>query len=351
MKVMLIGDSHAGVKSGNDDMMTFQIDYMRACVDYCVDNNIPEIWCFGDIFEVRKTTDTKVAYRWKYEVFNYIQNASIVFRTLVGNHDSYYKNTIKINTVKMYLSDYNNVHIYEHPTQVEIANRMVSFIPWMCKDNYDSCVKMIQHGNADIILGHFECKGAKMESGECEEGLPLSMFDRFSHAFSGHFHVRGKYDNMLYVGTPFETSWADYGENKGIHILDLDNDTVDFLANPGRMFYKVVYDEDRDMDADIANLDLSDKYVRVIIENRENFPKYEKWFMSLELMCPKELKVVEPMMERCSEDSDVEVTGEIQTIDTNTLIDDYVRDVYPERHKSLSKMMQSLHNEAVRIMQ
>ena len=350
-KVVLLGDPHAGVHNGSKHFSEFQLGYLKDVIKFCVESNIMEIWCAGDMFEVRKNTNTEVLDDWKMEFFNALEDNKIILRVLVGNHDMYFKNTISPNALSVHLNEYENVVIYDYPYEMEITKEnSVLFVPWMCQENEEVSMEFIRNTKCNIVMGHFEVKGAMMNGVACEDGLPLSEFKKFDVALSGHFHTKGQYEKMMYIGTPYETSWADYGEDKGIHTLDLNTLEIEFFKNPNRLYFKIHYRESLDMDKHLSNEHYKDSYVRVIVEDREDFKKYEKWLMKLEMMGMRELKIVEPYLERNSEDSDIEFNGEIDVITTNELISDYIEEVYPENKSKLNKLMQGLHAEAQRIM-
>lgn len=349
-KKLILGDIHFGVHNGSKLFLDFQLKFLNEVIEYCKEHSIAEIWLTGDVFEVRKSTNTEVLDYAKLHFFDVLVDLGILVKTIVGNHDMFYKNTITPNSLNVNLSDYENVMIYDRVSEFQLDDKnSILMVPWICAENEEEIMEAIHTTDCNIVMGHFEVKGARMEGAVCEEGLELSIFEKFDLAISGHFHVRGTYGNMEYVGTPYETSWADYGETKGFHVLDTETLELEFVANPHRLYHKITYNESKDMNAYLKN-DYTDQFVRVIVEEREDFKKYERWLMKLELMQMKELKCIEPFGDKSEEDSDVEFDGEIESVSTSKLVAEYVEDVYPERKVKLNGMAQGLLSEALNLM-
>jgi len=348
MKKIVIGDAHAGVGDGSTLLMNHQFKVLNFITQYGIDNNIKSIIQTGDMFDVRKSTNTLVLSQWKEQVFGRWEREGFEIETIVSNHDMYYKNTIHPNSLTENLASLNNIRIYDKPTEVlqdVCGGTEILFVPWICKDNEQECLDAIKNTKAEICVLHPEIKGARMESGVCTEGLPLAMFDKFKTVIAGHFHTRGEYGAVTYVGTPYQTSWGDYGCEKGFHVLDTDTCELEFIPLDFNLFYRFSYDEDKDMDY-ILNSNLNGKYVKIVIENRSDFKKYDKFMDALEDKCPRDLKVIEPLMSLDSEDSLVNFDGKLEVKETEELIVDYINDLYPEKKAKLSKMMLGIHAEA-----
>ncbi|AUS02033.1 metallo-dependent phosphatase-like protein [Vibrio phage 3.058.O._10N.286.46.B8] len=345
--ILWLGDTHGGVRDGNELVMAFQLQYLvDVVIKYCLENQINTIIQLGDIWEVRRATNNNVSDRWKKEFFDVLEHHGIQLITIVGNHDAYYKNRIKPNFTNTLLSKYSNITIIQDPTEMLLNGTKYAFVPWICKDNYNECINMIENTDAEIMVGHYEIKGARMESGVCEDGMPMEKFARFKKVVSGHFHTQGVYGNIQYAGTPYETTWADYGEAKGFWTSNTAVDEMVFHRNENPLHIKVSYVEENNMD-EVFEQDLKNKYIKVTVESRENFKKYEKWLMRLETMGMFDLKIIEPMMSLDSDESDMEVdVDNLDVVKTEDMIVNYVGDVYPDRADRLSKMMLGLHAEA-----
>ena len=51
-------------------------------------------------------------------------------------------------------------------------------------------------------------------------GMDHKLFSKFERVLTGHFHTKSTIDNITYLGTQLELSWADAHDKKHFHILD-----------------------------------------------------------------------------------------------------------------------------------
>lgn len=341
MKILVLGDLHAGEKDGSELIMNHQLSVLDEVIDICVVKNISHIFLTGDVFDIRKSTNTNVLYNWKSKFFDRLQALNINVVTIVGNHDMFYKNTTTPNAIDEHLGMYPNIKVINTPTVLG----GVLFVPWICKDNEEECLNAIKNSSEEVCLLHPEIVGAKMDGAVCSEGLALSTFNKFKTVIAGHFHTRGVYDNVTYVGTPYEMSWGDYGVRKGYHILDLDTKELEFCELSHNLFYRFSYDETKDMSY-ILDADLKNKYVKLIIENREDFKLYDKFLNTLHNKGMQDLKIIEPLLALSGDDGIVSFDGELDLKSTVDLVKEYITDLYPEKKEKLTKLILGLHNEA-----
>lgn len=337
---LILGDLHFGERDASELIMNHQKKVLDYVIQYCLDNNINKIIQTGDFWDVRRSTNTKVLNFWKTNFLDVLLKHNIVLHTIVSNHDIYYKNTLKPNTLIENVGHYKNVIIYDKPTEVD----SILFIPWICEENRECVMESINKTECRVLVGHLEVNGVIMVgTTKCDNGLPQSTFNKFDLTISGHFHNKGTYGNIEYVGTPYQCIWSDYGLDKGFHILN--SSELEFHRLDYDLFYRFTYDEAKDMSY-VLDADLKDKHVKLIIENRNDFKLYETFMNKLQNKGMYDLKIIEPLMDLNSGDSVVQFDGELIVKNTTELIQDYVTDLYPEKSDKLTKMMLGLHTEA-----
>lgn len=344
-KKLILGDLHFGEHNSSELFMNHQKKVLDEVIQYCLDNNINNIIQTGDLFDVRKSTTTKAIHFWKKNFFDVLETNNITLDVIIGNHDMYYKNTITPNTITEILSHYRNINIYENITEKD----GILFVPWICEENKETVFDGIKNSKAKLAIGHLEINGAVMQgSSLCDDGIERSLFSHFDLVISGHFHIKGTYGNIEYVGTPYQSSWSDYGEAKGFHLIDSDNN-LEFIELPHELFYRFQYNDSAGTDivySYLDELDLKDKFIKLVIEHREDFKFYDKLLNLLNSKEPFDLKIIEPLMDLNHNDSDVKFDGELIIKKTEDLITDYISDVYPEKSIKLNKLMLSTYKEA-----
>lgn len=142
-------------------------------------------------------------------------------------------------------------------------------------------------------------------------------------------------------------TWADYNDERGFHILDTETRQLEFIQNPLKMFYKIQYNDDEMYYNDIVNADyshLAGKYVKLVVEKRNNSFLFDTLIDSLTKVAPLEVSVVEDFSE-LTEDVDVNID---QAEDTITILNKYVDGLtLPVESDRIKTVLRDVYNEAV----
>jgi predicted phosphodiesterase len=344
-KIAILGDTHFGMRG---DSIAFHNHYRefysKHFFPYLVQHGIRTIFQLGDLFDRRKYISFQsLALSRKY-FFDEIHRLDLEMHTLLGNHDITFKNTLEINSPELLLQDYKNVYVYNEPYDWN----GIDIIPWICKDNEDEVLDFIKRSNNEVCFGHFELQGYKMDQGTiCHEGMNASILSKYDLVLSGHFHHKSNNGSIIYVGTPGEMTWMDYNDERGFHIYDTETRQLEFIKNPMRMFYKIHYNDDNMFYNDIINDDyshLANKYVKVVVEKRNNTFLFDTLIDSLTKVSPLEVSVVEDFAS-ITDSVNVEVD---QAEDTITILNKYVDGLsLPVEPDKIKTVLRDVYNEAL----
>lgn len=303
MKIAIITDSHFGVR--NDSIEFF--DYFMRFFDEVFfptlkDRNIDTVIHMGDFFDRRKYGSYRTIKAIRERFVNKLTENGIATHLLVGNHDTYLKNSSKINSPDILLNGIPGFKIYENPTEVVFDDLPVLFLPWINRENYDASIKAINDTKAPIAFGHLEIKGFQVMRGVASpDGLPETIFRKFEDVYSGHFHQKHSKANIHYLGTMYDLTFSDLYEQKGFHIFDTESRDIEYIKNPEKMFYPIMYD---DVNEDYTNPILApykDKYVKVFVQKRNNLRQFDRYIESLYNSGVSSLIVVEDLDEDTAE--------------------------------------------------
>mgnify|MGYP003343899962 FL=1 len=188
-----------------------------------------------------------------------------------------------------------------------------------------------------------------MDRGNVSEvGIDKNLLKDYDIVLSGHFHHKSSDYNIVYVGTPYEMTWADYNDPKGFHIFDTDTRQLDFIRNPLTMFNKIVYD-DGETDFEWWKAydfgALKDTYVKVVVLNKQNPYLFDHVTDNIYKAGVADLSVVEDFSDTLIDD-DQEIIDQAE--DTMTILSKYIDnlalDVEPDKLKTL---MRELYVEAL----
>jgi len=355
MKIAILGDCHFGMRGDALAFMDFaEKFYSQTFFPYLIENNIDTIIQVGDFFDRRKYINFLTLSRTREMFLDKLVEYNMRMIVLAGNHDTYHKNTNQINSPDLLFKEYKNVTVVDRPMTIPYITHEpdsdMCFIPWICTDNYEQCLKEVESTTAKICFGHFEFAGFQMHRGHVnEEGIDPKPFGKFDRIFSGHYHHRSHSGNIYYVGTPMEITWNDYNDQKGFNIFDTDTYELKFVPNPNTMFYRILYDDKKETITEVMERDVSiykNTYVKVVVVNKTNPYLFDRFMNSLYDVNPIDITIVEDFADLTEgiEDDTID-----ETEDTVTIINRFVDSITEANIENdrLKTLMRELYVEAL----
>ena len=226
MKKLLVTDSHLGISKSSDMYHDIVLQLFKDIQKTCFEQDINEIFHLGDFFHDRRVLNTKTQ-AVAHEIARLFDN-NFIFYIILGNHDCYYKDKLEPNVAEL-LKQYSTFRIIDKITVIE--NNIV-LCPW----------GIIPTGfNGEYCFGHFEFTGFKMNNSYlCERGTDVDIIKpcKFKHIYSGHFHTPSNKDNVTYLGSPYQMTFADINSKRGYYIWD--NGKLDFIQFHYAPEFKIV---------------------------------------------------------------------------------------------------------------
>lgn len=348
MKVAIITDQHFGARNDSIAFLDFfQKFYDNTFFPILAEHDINTVLILGDTFDRRKYVNFYALQRAKEMFFNRLAEMNINVYMLAGNHDTYYKNTNDVNSPDLLLREYKNIKVIDSPETITVDGIDICMVPWICPENYQACLDEMETTKADICMGHFEISGFAMYRGmQSNEGLSKETFDRFDMVFSGHYHHKSDDGHIYYLGNPYELTWQDYKDPRGFHLFDLDCRELGFIRNPYTMFERIEYNDKDQEPIDLDTTDLNQKFVKLVVVNKTDFYKFDKFIQKLYNKGAYEIKIIEDL----SEFEDGEVGEEINLEDTLSVLAHYIDSIETDVDKEQIKtFMRTLYTEAVNV--
>jgi len=342
MKVAIITDTHYGARKNSklfhDYFKKFYDNVFFPTIDK---ERIKTIIHMGDAFDSRKGIDFSALSWAKNNIFDPIKERGIVLHLIVGNHDSYYKNTNEVNAVDLLLREYDNVTVYAQPTEVKLDQLNVLFIPWINQENEEVTFKTIQKTTCTCAMGHLELQGFRVNRQlVMEHGLESKLFEKFERVFSGHYHTRSTDGKVFYLGNPYEMFWTDVGDQRGFHIFDTETLELTPVNNPYRLFYNIYYEDTPYQTFD--STEYQNKIAKVIVRKKTDPKKFEKFIDKLYSSNVAELKIVENFQIQESEEFEA-----FENEDTLSILNRYIEEAEVGMDKStIQKIIQDVYQEA-----
>jgi DNA repair exonuclease SbcCD nuclease subunit len=344
MKIAILNDTHFGIRNASnvfaDNAEKF---FSTIFFPYMLANNITHIIHLGDYYDSRKYISVKTMNNSRKVFLDKLREHNISMDIFPGNHDTFYKNTNEVNSLKELLGYYKDVvNIFMDPTVNDYDGCKIGLLPWICNENYDESLSFISKAKCDILCGHLDLTGFPLLRGVINtHGMDHKLFSKFEMVLSGHFHTKSQHDNIHYLGAQMEFFWSDANDPKYFHILDTSNRELKPIRNTNTLFLKLYYDDDT---KNMLVPDCDNKFVKVIVEKKLDPFKFDRYIKGIQDQKIHDLKIVESFEEFVGEniaDSDVMVEN------TGVLLDSYIEAVQTDLDKNrLKKSMQALLIEA-----
>ena len=191
MRIAILNDTHCGVRNSSDIFIKYQEDfYSKIFFPYLLENDIKHIIHLGDYYEHRRFINFKALSANRKHFLDKLREYGITMDIIPGNHDTYYKNTNELNSLKELLGHYmNEVTIVQDPTVMDYDGLQFGLVPWICQENEKQIAEFLDNCKADMIGGHFELNGFDMMRGvPCTDGMSAEKLRRFELVLSGHYH-------------------------------------------------------------------------------------------------------------------------------------------------------------------
>lgn len=354
MKIALVTDTHWGVRNDNAAFHRyFEKFYGEVFFPYLEEHGIKDIVHLGDIVDRRKYINFLSARALRKQ---FVEPAMKSYNThiIIGNHDTYYKNTNSVNAMEelYWLNEKENFKWYDASTEVDFDGCKILFVPWICSGNFRETMDLIKSTTATVAFGHLELSGFSMYKGHtAQDGDDPKIFEKFDIVCSGHYHTRSSNGNIHYLGSPCEYTWSDFNDPRGFHIFDTETRELTFIENPITIFKKIFYnDEDMTLE-EIMEFDVSpykESIVKVVVKNRDNPYWFDMFIEKLEGAGVIDLSVVEDHLNLSLEDEQ-EIVDEAE--DTLTILRKYVHqlDLKGINPSKVDNTISSLYQEAMSI--
>ena len=347
MKIAIVTDTHFGARNDNQNFNEyFYKFYENIFFPTLKQRGITTCVHMGDVVDRRKFISYRIANDFRKRFIAKFQQDAIDLHIIIGNHDTYYKNTNDVNSMEELVGQ-DRFKIYTNPEVVEFDGVPIQFIPWINSGNYDESIAALSRSPAQIAMGHLEIDGFEMHKGghRHEGSYNAEMFRRFDIVMSGHFHHKSDDGHVYYLGTPYELYWNDWQDPKGFHIFDTETRELERIVNPYTLFEKIYYD-DTSIDYSEHDFDkYKEKYVKLIVVNKKDLYVFDQFVDKLLKADAHEVKIIEDFSDLDAENVSDDIVE--NTEDTMTLLSKYIDELDVDLEKDrLKNKMRELYTEA-----
>ena len=348
MKLAIINDTHFGARNDSQIFLDYFLDFFEnQFFPYCKENKITDVIHLGDFFDRRKFINFHTLAETKRRFLDRLSEYDITLHCVLGNHDTYYRNTNRLNSIQELLSDNDRIKIYDEPSVVTFDSLDMGLVGWINSENHDEYCQFIEKCKAPILMGHFEINGYEVLRGVTfKGGLEKNIFDKFEMVLSGHFHSKHSKKNIFYLGTQYQITFNDLKDKKGFHTLDTKTRELEFVENETRMFHSITYDDSVDvsplLESDFSKYEGS--YVKIYVLNKEKIFTFDKILDKLHDHKVLNITVVEDVSSADDEDVSVDMSK-----DTMTIINDEIDslELNSDMRDNVKRIVRELYMESL----
>ena len=258
-QILLFSDLHLKPET---EEVCFQA--LNGVVSTARNRGVGTIGFLGDFWHLRYNVPVKLLNRVADWVQETCKDLELIM--LVGNHDMVHvegENALQV------FDKIDNCKVYTEPTE----DSWGAWLPYRKDPKVVS--EALDTFSSSILFAHVPIRGAMMNNLMPDEnGLPLSMFEKFSCVFSGHYHKRQSHGNVQYIGSPWQTRGDEWGQEKGFALLTKgefpDLYKVEWINKSyGPKYHRMLASELSSYEGDIAPFDK----VRILSDSQDELSK------------------------------------------------------------------------------
>jgi len=271
-KIFLIGDTHIGLGYPNSVDKWFKVHqeyFSKFLIPLLKKEAKPGdiILHLGDLFDNRNIIPINLL-NYGMDIVEEISKIA-PFHIIVGNHDCWSKSSDEINTIRPF-KWVPNVFIYDKTSQIEYNGLKLCFMPYIEK-RLEQINLINQNKDCDYLFCHSDLNGCRMHLTSVghrnSDKIDVDDFKCFKRVFSAHIHIRQVSKNFEFIGSNFQMDRNDYGDKKGITVLDTNTGETEFIPNDvSPVFKKVRISNEGDVEL-LEALKTSKDYIDISISN------------------------------------------------------------------------------------
>jgi DNA repair exonuclease SbcCD nuclease subunit len=333
MNILLTSDIHLGVKQNSEFFIYNTREFfLKQVAEQIEKNDVKEFWILGDLYDCRNNTNTlvnNVAMSIMAKLLSSFPDLKI--NIITGNHDIYYKNTLDVSSLKVFIRFHERLKIYNTIEEVNVGGLRTLIVPWIIKGNkmYDKFMAIVHNlelgeiPKYDLCLGHFEINGFEVVNGVVAKSeFTTDLFKGFDKVFSGHFHLRREKENIQYLGCPYELTWNDYGDAKGLTLYNTDTRQATFVPNTVSPRHKKVILSSIKKDESLLD-EVTKNFIKFIVDVNVSTEEINEWFKKIEDKKPIKYEVLYEVDLSNEESNEVVIDTDIQK-DAVLFVYDYI---------------------------
>jgi calcineurin-like phosphoesterase family protein len=354
----MIGDTHISLGYPNKTDKWFKIhkEYFSDFLIPLLKERIKPgdiIIHLGDLFDNRNVIPINLL-NYGMDVVEEISKIA-PFHIIVGNHDCWSKSSDEINTIRPF-KWIPNVYIYDKTSKIEFNGLKLCLMPYIEK-RLEQINLINSNKDCDYLFCHSDLNGCRMHLTSVghrnSDKIDVEDFKSFKRVFSGHIHIRQVNTNFEFIGSNFQMDRNDYGDQKGITVLDTNTEETEFIPNlVSPVFKKVRIINEEDIEL-LEELKGTKDYIDISISNNlliNNRKLRRKLEILLESGGFSSIEYIDDITKKLEDGEEVEIIDESfdeDSIDISIQLDyeDYIKEYILKQKYDNSKFKDGILGE------
>jgi len=223
-KLLMFTDIHWGCRNNSEQHNLDNLQYIDWLIEVAKQEKPSHIAFLGDWFENRNQINVKTL-KFSQEGARRLNAIGLPVIFIIGNHDLYHRSNREIFSTDIF-NDLNNFHLVSEPKKL---TKKFYAAPYLFREEYPIQVPDIN--SSRYVIGHFEFRNFIVTGADrrMEHGPDPEDFSGPQFIFSGHFHKRQTFKNIIYIGNTFPTNFGDAGDSeRGCAVFDVENEDIWF---------------------------------------------------------------------------------------------------------------------------
>lgn len=270
-RAVLISDIHLGVRNASEQWLgnikSYFYDWFipQVITPLSQDKNHKTcVLCLGDIFDDRKTINIEVNDA-AISIFEAISEVVPVY-IINGNHDLYKKTNTGATSLRS-LYNIPGVTVITEPTVLVVDDEVSHIaVPYLGDVSIENALVNSFSGKCRSAFLHTDIAKMSYDNGRSiMSGVSPDAFR--GHIWSGHIHKRQENRNVTYIGSPYQLTRSDIGNQKGLYVVDLHTGLKQgFIENTySPRFLQVTIDQYESLTEEQKRALMNQNYVDILI--------------------------------------------------------------------------------------
>lgn len=290
MKIIIYSDlhlyNHHRLLVNSETALNF-LTYIK---DYALRNNITTTICAGDFFHTKARAYAPHVIQGWLRIKD-ISKSSIKQYIIVGNHDMANPNNT-MNSILFMYSDY--AKIIPDYFFLDLDNTRLHLLSYSTSLFQDF---ILAEDKLNVLVGHLDVIGFIMPNGfRANTGFKAEDFKDFNLVFSGHYHKFQHRDNIIYIGSPYQTRFDERDQPHGFVVLDTNTLEWEFVEYAEAPKYKVLSVKSIE---DVIPSQIKNNFVKIklltnkIVKTELRDLLFEMGAISVDIIPPEDVREIE----------------------------------------------------------